>query len=75
MNFIASLFGPYGYEAFSLSITFFNYQICILLFARDLKKKNHFILRTLLSLVIGVFLCYLLAILNTTFDVLWVRVI
>lgn len=75
MNFIASLFGPYVYEAFSLSITFFNYQICIFLFARDLKKKNHFILRTLLSLVIGVFLCYLLAILNTTFDVLWVRVI
>ena len=75
MNFIVSIFGPYTFEVMSLSITFFNYQIFILIFARDLKKKDFFPLRTVLSIFLGIALCYLLAIINTTFPSIFVRVL
>lgn len=74
MDILYSIMGPYTWEAFSLSLTFLEVQICIFFFAWVLKKGRLFPLRILISMVVGLGLSLLLAMLKTTYDTLPVRV-
>ena len=75
MELLYSLMGPYTWEAFALGLTFLEAQICIMFFARVLKKGRLFPLRILVSLAVGFALALLLAVLKTTYDTLPVRVL
>ena len=74
MNFIYSFLGPYTWEGFALGLTFLETQICIMFFARVLKKDRWFFARIVLSFVFGFGFSCLLAVLKTTIDTLPVRV-
>lgn len=75
MEFLYNFLGPYTWEGFALGLTFLETQICIMFFARSLKKGTWFPLRVILSFILGFFGCYLLAVWKTTVDTLPVRVI
>lgn len=75
MDFIYSFLGPYTWEGFALGLTFLETQICIMFFARSLKKGTWFPLRVILSFLLGAMGCILLAVWKTTVDTLLVRVI
>ena len=47
MRKIFTLLGPYAMEASSLLLTFLETQLCISLFARNLKRRRFFLLRIL----------------------------
>lgn len=75
MNDIIALFGDYAFEAVSLILTFFECQLCIILFSRKLEKKSYFPLRMALSVITGGGFCYMLAAFNTMSGTLFFRVI
>ena len=75
MNDILSVFGAYIFEAVSLILTFLECQICILLFGRRLGKKSLFPLRMALAILAGMGFCYTMAVLNTRYPSLAVRVV
>lgn len=75
MEFLYNFLGPYTWEGFALGLTFLETQICIMFFARSLKKGTWFPLRVILSFILGFLGCYLLAVWKTTVDTLPVRVI
>ena len=75
MEFIYDFFGPYTWEAFALGLTFLETQICIMFFARALKKGELFPVRLIVSFAIGIVVCSLLAIWKTHVDTLTVRVL
>lgn len=62
---IFTLLGPYAMEASSLLLTFLETQLCISLFARNLKRRRFFLLRILFFEALGISLFYGLAIYNT----------
>lgn len=65
MNHLFSLLGPYVREGTGLIFTFFETQLCISLFARNLKRRRFFFLRILFFQLLGIALFYGLAIYNT----------
>ena len=75
MQFIYDFFGPYTWEAFALGLTFLETQICIMFFARALKKGELFPVRLTVSFTIGMVICFFLAIWKTHVDTLTVRVL
>lgn len=75
MDYFYTVMGPYTWECFALSLTFLETQICIMFFARVLKKGEFFSLRLFLSFATGIVLCWILAIWKTYVDTLPVRVI
>lgn len=75
MEYIYDFFGPYTWEAFALELTFLETQICIMFFARVLKKGEWFPLRLVVSFTIGCVVCSFLAIWKTHVDTLAVRVL
>lgn len=74
-HYIYTVIGPYTWEAFALCLTFLETQICIMFFARVLKKGAWFPARLAVSLLIGTALCFLLAMWKTNANTLTVRVI
>lgn len=74
-HFIYTVIGPYTWEAFALVLTFLETQICIMFFARALKKGNWFPVRLAVSLLVGSVLCFFLAMWKTNINTLTVRVI
>lgn len=75
MDKILELFGPYVFEGMSLILTFLQSQICIFLFARKLERKDLFLFRAAFTLIAGICFCYTLAVLNTAFPLLAMRVL
>lgn len=75
MQFLYNVMGPYTWEVFALGLTFLETQICIMFFARVLKKGAWFSARLAASLFAGMFLCYLLAVWKTTVNTMTVRVL
>ena len=66
---------PYIFETYSLVLTFWESQLCIILFARKLGKRTHFPARMALSLIAGTGFCYMMAAFNTMSGTLSFRVI
>lgn len=75
MQLIYDVFAPYTWETFALGLTFIETQICIMFFARALKKGEFFPVRVTVSFTVGIVLCFLLAIWKTRVDSLTVRVL
>lgn len=65
MDFLVSILGKYTYNAFSLVILFLQCQFCILLFMLKHKRRKFFALRYAGCIVSGIFLSYLIAVVNT----------
>ena len=65
MDFLVSILGKYTYNAFSLVILFLQCQFCILLFMLKHKRRKFFALRFAGCIVIGIYLSYLIAVVNT----------
>ena len=75
-DFTTSLFGAaYAFEGYSLVATYIETQFAISLFCSKMQKKSPFALRILFALAESVVLCFLLAILNTEVNTLFVRVV
>ena len=75
LDLLTRLLGRYTFESFSLVLTFIESQLCISLFAQRLQKRAFFALRLLIAELEVVVLCFLLAILNTEINTLFVRVL
>ena len=65
MTWLFELLGPYVLQATSLIFTFLKTQLCISLFARNLKRRRFFLLRIVFFDALGVALFYGLAVYNT----------
>lgn len=65
MTWLFDLLGPYVWQATSLIFTFLKTQLCISLFARNLKLRRFFFLRILFFEALGLALFYGLAVYNT----------
>ncbi len=75
-SFATTIFGSrYAFEGYSLIATFIESQFAISLFCARIKKKDAFLLRVLVALLECSVLCYLLAILNTEINALFVRIL
>lgn len=75
MSELLRLLGPYAMEGASLILTFLETQLCVSLFARNLKPRRFFWLRILFFEVLGIALFYGLAIFNTEVGTLGSRII
>lgn len=75
MDKVLDFFGPYVFEGMSLILTFLQNQVCIFLFARKLERKECFPFRVTFTLISGCCFCYTLAVLNTAFPLLPMRVL
>ncbi len=75
LDWLYSAFGSITFEAFSLGLTFLNTQYCCFLFSRNLKKRDHFLTRVAISMVLGLAFCIVLAALKTAFNNLFVRIL
>ena len=73
IEFVFNLMDPYGFQGANLILTFVECYVCIALFARKLGRRELFVPRMVITLLEGVVLCYLLAILYTEVDTLFVR--
>lgn len=69
------LLGPYVLQATSLIFTFLKTQLCISLFARNLKRRQFFLLRIVFFDALGIALFYGLAVYNTHADTLSARLL
>ncbi len=71
-NVLTDLMGvKYVYNALSIILHFLEAAVCIFFFMLEHKKRSFFVIRFIISLVIGSILCYLLAILNTEITGKW----
>ena len=75
IDFIVGLLGKYTFEGFSLIRTFAATQLCVSLFAGRLRQRRYFFLRLAIAEVIGIAVCYFLAVLNTEVGTLAARVV
>lgn len=75
MNKVIEILGPYSMEGFSLILTYLETQLCVSLFARNLKPRRFFLLRVLFFDVLGITLFYSLAVYNTHAGTLLARVL
>lgn len=75
MNSLLGLLGPYAMQGFSLISTFLETQLCISLFARNLRLRRFFLLRILFFDILGITLFYTLAIYNTHAGTMTARVL
>lgn len=75
MSSIIEILGPYAMEGFSLTLTFLETQLCVSLFARNLRPRKFFFLRILFFEVLGITLFYGLAVYNTHAGTMTARVL
>ena len=75
MTWLFELLGPYVLQATSLIFTFLETQLCISLFARNLKPRRFFFLRVVFFDALGIALFYGLAVYNTHADTLSARLL
>ena len=75
MDFFYNFLGPYTWEGFALGLTFLETQICILFFARVLKRDRWYPFRISISFLLGFAFSCLLAVWKTTCDTMTVRVL
>ena len=72
---IAAFTTPYTMQSVNLMLTYWECYICIALFARRFERRDFFFVRTALTLLEGMVVCYLLAIWYTETGSLLVRVL
>ena len=72
---IAAFTTPYTMQSVNLMLTYTECYACIALFARRFERRDFFLVRSILTLLEGMVVCYLLAIWYTEADSLLVRVL